>query len=468
MRFYKCFFLVVFFFSMNVFSQEKNIEHTVSKGETISEIAKFYNVKPSEIYDLNPEARKGIKYKAVLLIPAKGKKNSTASAKGEKTNLSAHEVLPKETVYGIAKQYNITIDDLYKLNPDIENQGLKIGQVINVSSGVENSVSTVKSENKTEVKKTDVSKIATALTPKAETKKEIAAEGITYEILPKESLYSIAKKHGITLAELQKANPELEYKTLRPGQKITVPVKEAIADVNLPEVKTEEKANKKNDTSSKNTTEENKPLIEFVHEVLSKETKYGIARQYGLTVAELEKQNPDIVKGLPIGYQLKIRSSKTVEIKTTVETPAVKEESDKTVTADNTFKTYDAALVDKLISTASENLGTRYRSGGTTKDGFDCSGLMYSTFSFHDIKLPRSSYEMASYGSKIDAEKAQRGDLIFFKTNGRGRINHVGMVIEVLDGEIKFIHSSTSSGVIISSTKESYYERSFAQVNRVL
>ena len=75
---------------------------------------------------------------------------------------------------------------------------------------------------------------------------------------------------------------------------------------------------------------------------------------------------------------------------------------------------------------------------------------------------------MASYGSKIDAENAQKGDLIFFKTNGRSRINHVGMVVEVLDDEIKFIHSSTNGGVIISSTKESYYKKKLAQVNRVL
>jgi cell wall-associated NlpC family hydrolase len=75
---------------------------------------------------------------------------------------------------------------------------------------------------------------------------------------------------------------------------------------------------------------------------------------------------------------------------------------------------------------------------------------------------------MSSYGSKINAENAQKGDLIFFKTNGRRQINHVGMVVEVCDGEIRFIHSSNHGGVIISSTKESYYERNLVQVNRVL
>ncbi|MEG0851230.1 MAG: NlpC/P60 family protein, partial [Flavobacterium sp.] len=66
------------------------------------------------------------------------------------------------------------------------------------------------------------------------------------------------------------------------------------------------------------------------------------------------------------------------------------------------------------------------------------------------------------------SEEAQKGDLIFFKTNGRRHINHVGMVVENVDGEIKFVHSSTHGGVMISSTKEAYYTRAFSQVNRVL
>ena len=125
-------------------------------------------------------------------------------------------------------------------------------------------------------------------------------------------------------------------------------------------------------------------------------------------------------------------------------------------------------LADELIRMASDNLGSRYRSGGTSKNGFDCSGLMYATFSSLDIKLPRSSHEMATIGTVIDVNQAQKGDLIFFKTRGGSQINHVGMVVEVCDGEIKFIHSATHGGVIISSTKEKYYEKNFTQINRVL
>lgn len=124
-------------------------------------------------------------------------------------------------------------------------------------------------------------------------------------------------------------------------------------------------------------------------------------------------------------------------------------------------------LVEQLINAASENLGARYRSGGSNPEGFDCSGLMFYTFSKFDFVLPRSSNEMSTLGTVLNPNEVRKGDLIFFKTNGRKIINHVGMVVEVLEDEIKFIHSATSKGVIISSTKEPYYKKTFVQVNRI-
>ncbi len=124
-------------------------------------------------------------------------------------------------------------------------------------------------------------------------------------------------------------------------------------------------------------------------------------------------------------------------------------------------------LVEQLINAASENLGANYKSGGTTPEGYDCSGLMFATFSKFDIILPRSSNEMSRLGTVLNPDEIKKGDLIFFRTNGKSVINHVGMVTEVLPDEIKFIHSATSSGVIISSTKEPYYSKTFAQANRI-
>ncbi len=128
----------------------------------------------------------------------------------------------------------------------------------------------------------------------------------------------------------------------------------------------------------------------------------------------------------------------------------------------------DSYLAEQLINVASNNLGTNYRAGGTTPEGYDCSGLMYFTFKKFDITLPRSSYEMAETGTVVEPSQAKKGDLIFFINRGQHRINHVGMIVEVNGDEIKFIHSSTNGGVMISSLKESYYERTFKQINRVI
>ena len=125
-------------------------------------------------------------------------------------------------------------------------------------------------------------------------------------------------------------------------------------------------------------------------------------------------------------------------------------------------------LIEQLINSASDNLGVNYRAGGTTSAGFDCSGLMYSTFKKFDITLPRSSHEMAEIGTPIEPQKAKKGDLIFFINRGQRRINHVGMIVDVNGEDIKFIHSSTQNGVVVSSLKESYYERTFKQINRII
>ena len=134
----------------------------------------------------------------------------------------------------------------------------------------------------------------------------------------------------------------------------------------------------------------------------------------------------------------------------------------------NESKRENKALTNNLIEKATDNIGVRYKAGGTTKSGFDCSGLVYTTFKSENIELPRSSYDQAKIGKVIPLNDAKKGDLIFFKTNKSRQINHVGLITEVNSDEIKFVHSSTSKGVIISSTKEPYYKNSFEQVNRVL
>lgn len=125
-------------------------------------------------------------------------------------------------------------------------------------------------------------------------------------------------------------------------------------------------------------------------------------------------------------------------------------------------------ITEQLINNIVDNLGVGYSYGGTSKNGFDCSGLLYSTFKKFDIELPRVSSSMADVGQKIDASNAEKGDLIFFATSGGNKITHVGVITEIQNNEILFVHASTSSGVIVSSLAETYYQNSFVQINRIL
>ncbi len=126
-------------------------------------------------------------------------------------------------------------------------------------------------------------------------------------------------------------------------------------------------------------------------------------------------------------------------------------------------------FADRIINTALEYSGVRYKYGGTTKDGLDCSGLMMISFGEHDYNLPRSSSQMAEEGKKVKLNEVAKGDLLFFCTGRRNRkINHVGLVVTTEGDEIKFIHSSTSRGVIVSSLREGYWNSAFVKATRVL
>lgn len=122
----------------------------------------------------------------------------------------------------------------------------------------------------------------------------------------------------------------------------------------------------------------------------------------------------------------------------------------------------------EIIDFAKTFQGTRYKFGGTTRSGMDCSGLICTAFQKEQISLPRSSRDMATQGFTVNLRHVEPGDLVFFKTNGKKIINHVGLVVEAENGNVKFIHSTVTAGVIISSLDENYWKRAFVEARRVI
>lgn len=132
-------------------------------------------------------------------------------------------------------------------------------------------------------------------------------------------------------------------------------------------------------------------------------------------------------------------------------------------------KEISTTKTERIIKQAQAFSGTRYKFGGTTRKGMDCSGLIYVAFQKENIVLPRVSRDMAQRGKPVKNKDIDKGDLLFFRTSKSSkRINHVGLVTKVDGDDIYFIHATTSKGVLTSNLNERYWNRAYVMARRVL
>ncbi|MCK0114551.1 C40 family peptidase [Gelidibacter sp. F63206] len=151
-----------------------------------------------------------------------------------------------------------------------------------------------------------------------------------------------------------------------------------------------------------------------------------------------------------------------------VVTTKSKTEKTDSRTRKSTSNTYNPQA-DKVVDYALKFDGVKYKYGGTTKKGMDCSGLIVTSFNSENISLPRTTGDLSTTGDWIDLKQVTKGDLLFFATRKNSRkVNHVGIVTEARNGNVEFIHASTSSGVMVSNLAEKYWYFAFVQARRVL
>ncbi len=247
---------LVFILSFNkITAQDSIIEHKIQKGETAYFIAQKYKVSVEEIYKLNPESQNGIKDSQIIKIPVHS---------SEKTNSDqqiTHIVGEKETLYGLSKQYHVSVEAIQNANQAILVNGLQVGQELNIPN----------SSNFSKTETTGSSKI-------------------THQVVAKESLFSIARQYNVSVQDLENLNKDILVNGLQIGQTIAIPNKRKTLDGRVRVINQET----------------------VFHVVEPKETKFSISKKYGISIEQLESQNPEIVNGLIVGNKLAIN---TKEIK---------------------------------------------------------------------------------------------------------------------------------------------------------
>lgn len=124
-------------------------------------------------------------------------------------------------------------------------------------------------------------------------------------------------------------------------------------------------------------------------------------------------------------------------------------------------------VADMVIEEAMRYIGTPYRWGGKTPNGFDCAGFTRYVYAKFGVELSPSAGAQYKQGPKIGPKELSKGDLVFWGGRGKHRgIGHVGIVTSVDNGEFEFIHAS-STGVRITSSKEPYYKKRYVGACRV-
>jgi cell wall-associated NlpC family hydrolase len=128
-------------------------------------------------------------------------------------------------------------------------------------------------------------------------------------------------------------------------------------------------------------------------------------------------------------------------------------------------------LREKVITTAAKLLGTPYRSGGTSENGFDCSGFVSHVLKENNIRVSRSSAEQIANGIHIPVSEVKPGDILIFKgaSKNSSRPGHSGLVHHISpEGVVHFIHSSSSLGITIDNLDAKYYKDRFLEARDVI
>ncbi len=239
--------------------------HTVGENETVYSLSKQYHSKIESILKLNNIEGFDIKLGQILIIPIYADENQPQQI--DSTRYTFYIVKPKQGKWRVAYDHGITIDELERLNPEIKDTNLKVGQKLVVPK--------FRAIEATEIR--DESKY------------------IYHDVMPKETLFSLSKQYAVPIDTLKAYNPELK-EGLKYGQTVKIPRKEKLLS----------------DINNSETVKSGEAKEEYLyHEVEPKETLFSLAKQYQVTIDDLMKLNPELKEGLKEGQRIKIKKIET-------------------------------------------------------------------------------------------------------------------------------------------------------------
>ncbi len=255
--------------------------HQVTQGQTVYSIAKAYDVSVDELYFENPGTKDGISIDQYLWIPTVSRESElTREVKSRKYKFFYHIIKPGDTYSKLSREYNIPLAYIQQANTDVP-QPLREGQYVRIP--VDDAFD--KLEESPSGQGMEVGS-EPALIP-----------GFRHEVIKGETLYSIAKKYRVTVEELRKVNPGMGP-TLEIGDllRIPEPTQEAVAS----------------ETTSQDEMDVEEPQepAYYMHKVQKKETLYSISRLYGVTLQDLYSANEGLTTSINEGQVIRVPNVK--------------------------------------------------------------------------------------------------------------------------------------------------------------
>jgi cell wall-associated NlpC family hydrolase len=402
------------------------ISYTVKDGDTLSSIAGKFHITLEKLLESNSLAKESILQPGQkLIIEYKDSGGKSADEADNRPAQSAeYKVRAGDCLDKIAKLHKCSIDDIVSLNKIRRDSVLKIDQVILIPS---------KTKAPSGKNEDDV------------TVKELSVDASTVDVKGKNLLdLSQLEDAVVSIDEIEESSPE------------STEIENTGESAGIEKVSQAESKPERDSTSDRKPIRNNNKFL--IHTVKKGDTVSKLSAYYGVTESSIFDANNISGKTiLDVGKDLKIPLSTLAEKRI--------EKTDNKTLEGSKLISRNITKRDKIVRKALEYQGVKYHYGGENlSKGVDCSGYVMKVYEKFGVKLPHNSSAQAGIGTKVEKNQLVPGDLVFFKTSGKG-ISHVGIYI----GKGKFIHAATSNGKVqIDSLSDNYYASRYVTARRIL